>query len=170
MAKRHITIPMHEDQAELLSQLAMENGESLAAYVRGRIFARDHWEDELHAPQTSLLAAISERSRSPSSASANTVSSPANDPRLMGLLVEILLHLRSLSNPGKRRPGRKWSGWALHRSGNRCRIGSGKTGMVNECRIGKRRQIAPLSRACRHAPASLSRIKKAPSQDAVGVP
>lgn len=93
MAKRHITIPMHEDQAELLSQLAMENGESLAAYVRGRIFARDHWEDELQALQTSLLAAIGERSRSPSSASADTASSPISDPRLMGLLVEVLLHL-----------------------------------------------------------------------------
>lgn len=101
MAKRHITIPMHEDQAELLSQLAMENGESLAAYVRGRIFARDHWEDELHVLQSSLLAAIGERSRSTSSASADTASSPATDPRLMGLLVEILLHLRSLNNPGK---------------------------------------------------------------------
>ena len=101
MAKRHITIPMHEDQAELLSQLAMENGESLAAYVRGRIFARDHWEDELHALQSSLLAAIGHDLHGPSSASANTASSPTNDPRLMGLLVEILLQLRSLSNPGK---------------------------------------------------------------------
>lgn len=101
MAKRHITIPMHEDQAELLSQLAMENGESLAAYVRGRIFARDHWEDELHALQTSLLAAIGHGLHSPSSESANTVSSPNSDARLMGLLVEILLHLRGLSNPGK---------------------------------------------------------------------
>ena len=101
MAKRHITIPMHEDQAELLSQLAMENGESLAAYVRGRIFARDHWEDELHALQTSLLAAIGEATRGITRPSENPVTSMGSEPHLMGLLVEILLQLRSLSNPGK---------------------------------------------------------------------
>jgi hypothetical protein len=85
----------------LLSQLAMENGESLAAYVRGRIFARDHWEDELHALQTSLLAAIGEATRGVIRPPENPVISTGSDPRLMGLLVEILLHLRSLSNPGK---------------------------------------------------------------------
>jgi len=92
---------MHEDQAELLSQLAMENGESLAAYVRGRIFARDHWEDELHALQTSLLGAIGEATRGITRPSENPVINMGSDPRLMGLLVEILLQLRSLSNPGK---------------------------------------------------------------------
>lgn len=101
MAKRHITIPMHEDQAELLSQLAMESGESLAAYVRGRIFARNQWEDELHALQTSLLAAIGEATRGVYRATESPATHTDSDPRTMGLLVEILLHMRSLSNPGK---------------------------------------------------------------------
>jgi hypothetical protein len=101
MAKRHITIPMHEDQAELLSQLAMENGESLAAYVRGRIFARDSIEEELQALQTSLLAAIGEATRGVSRTTESPATRADSDPRTMGLLVEILLQLRSLSNPGK---------------------------------------------------------------------
>jgi len=92
---------MQDEQADMLAMMASEQGESLSAFVRGRVFARDSLEAELQALQTSLLAAIGEATRGITRPSENPVISTGSDPRMMGLLVEILLQLRSLSNPGK---------------------------------------------------------------------
>lgn len=106
MAKRHISIPVNEEQADMLSQMAMEQGESLASFVRGRIFARDRLEDEFLSLRNTLLAAIGEglRNHTPPSnttpaTAPNTSTAASESP--MGLLLEILLLLRSLTNPTK---------------------------------------------------------------------
>lgn len=109
MAKRHISIPVSDDQAEMLGQMAAEQGESLASYVRGRIFAKDSLEAEFHALQSSLLAVIGEGLRqqtnaaveAPKTASVAAPASTVMDPQMMGLLLEILLLLRTQSNPTK---------------------------------------------------------------------
>ncbi len=101
MGTRIITLRLQDEQAEMLAMMAAEQGESLSAFLRGRIFARDSIETELHTLQTSLLAAINEATRGVTRSPESTAVSAINDPRLMGLLVEIVLLLRSLSNPGK---------------------------------------------------------------------
>lgn len=101
MGTRIITLRLQDEQAEMLAMMAAEQGESLSAFLRGRIFARDSIETELHALQTSLLAAINEATsgvaRSPESAAGGAIS----DPRLMGLLVEIVMLLRGMNPPTK---------------------------------------------------------------------
>lgn len=99
MAKRHITIPMSDEQAEMLAQMAAEQGESLSAFVRGRIFARESMEAEFQALQSSLLAAISQRDERPAESSGQAPPGGGIDAKALGAIVETLLLMRTLSNP-----------------------------------------------------------------------
>lgn len=109
MAKRHITVVVSDEQAEMLAQLAFEQGESLSAYVRGRLMAKENLEAEFRALQSTLVATIHETiaktpETAPMTGQGTTGTPPAGgalDGKAMGLLVEILLHLRALSNPQK---------------------------------------------------------------------
>lgn len=101
MAKRHITILMAEEQAEMLAQMAAEAGESLAAFVRQRIFARDAIEAELQALQSTLLAAITEAVRVPRTSETTSLAEGKGDPRIVGLLMETVLLLRGMNPPTK---------------------------------------------------------------------
>ncbi|WP_045764094.1 hypothetical protein [Xanthomonas albilineans] len=102
MAKRHITIPVSDEQAEMLAQMAAEQGESLASYVRSRIFARESLEAEFQALQSSLLAALTDWMRqAPGKAEDGAKTSLTDDTEAIGMLVEMLLHMRGLSNPSK---------------------------------------------------------------------
>lgn len=104
MARRHITVVVSDEQAEMLTQMASEQGESLSAYVRGRLMAKDNLEAEFRALQTSLIATIHETARqAPTSQEASTTqpSGGGIDAKAMGMLVEMLMHLRTLGNPTK---------------------------------------------------------------------
>lgn len=104
MAKCHITIPVSEEQREMLVQLSAEQGMSLAAFCRDRIMAKENIAEELAALQSSLLAAIAEGQRS-------TVTAPAPDSGveskevstvgLMPVVAEVLLLMRSMAQPTK---------------------------------------------------------------------
>lgn len=101
MGTRIVTLRMQDDQADMLAQMAAEQGESLSAFVRGRIFARESLEAEFQALQSSLLAALSQHRPTLTESAAPAPSGGARDPRAMGAIVETLLLMRSLSNPTK---------------------------------------------------------------------
>lgn len=104
MARCHITIPVSEDQREMLVQLAEQQGQSLAAFCRDRIMARENMAEEFAALQSTLLAAIGESHRAAASAPAPAASSEAKATAPDGQLavvVEVLLLMRSMAQPTK---------------------------------------------------------------------
>lgn len=104
MARCHITIPVSEDQREMLVQLAEQQGQSLAAFCRDRIMARENMAEEFGALQSTLLAAIGESHRAAASAPAPAASSEAKATAPDGQLavvVEVLLLMRSMAQPTK---------------------------------------------------------------------
>lgn len=113
MASRHISVVVSEEQAEMLTQMAAEHGESLSSYVRGRIMAKDNLEEEFRLLQAGLIAAIhdSARAAQASTSEASTAApvttaateSGTGTPQLSGALIETLLHLRALGDPSKNR-------------------------------------------------------------------
>jgi len=97
MAKVHISIPVSEEQREILVQLAYENGQSLAAFCRERIMAKERLNEEFKALQSTLVAAISETGQQGMD-NAKHSNDAANNP---AILAEVLLLLRSLVPPQK---------------------------------------------------------------------
>ncbi|MBV6816159.1 hypothetical protein ACE15N_22470 (plasmid) [Xanthomonas campestris pv. passiflorae] len=104
MARCHITIPVSEDQREMLVQLAEQQGQSLAAFCRDRIMARENMAEEFAALQSTLLAALGEAQRAPVAA---PIQAPSSEPRAtapdgqMAVVVEVLLLMRSMAQPTK---------------------------------------------------------------------
>lgn len=104
MAKVHITVPVSEEQREMLVQLSAEQGMSLAAFCRDRIMARENMAEEFAALQSTLLAAIGEAHRATASFPTKTASSEAKATAPDGQLaavVEVLLLMRSIAQPTK---------------------------------------------------------------------
>lgn len=104
MPQRKLTIPVSSDTYDLLQQLAYEQGESLAAFCRARIMARENLSDEFSALQRTVIAAIGDAVKAP------PVSSGAVDERRAGqgdqdanfaMVAEVLLILRSMVPPQK---------------------------------------------------------------------
>lgn len=103
MAKVHITIPVSEEQREMLVQLASEQSMSLAAFCRERIMARENLHAEFQALQTSVLAAIAEAGRGQVAVtpSPQTKGEAPTTSDLAPLVAEVLLILRSMTPPSK---------------------------------------------------------------------
>ncbi|WP_238533817.1 hypothetical protein [Xanthomonas phaseoli] len=95
---------MSEDQREMLVQLAEQQGQSLAAFCRDRIMARENMAEEFAALQSTLLAALGEAQRAPVAA---PIQAPSSEPRAtapggqMAVVVEVLLLMRSMAQPTK---------------------------------------------------------------------
>lgn len=108
MGYRKLTVVVSDDQAEMLAQMAVEQGESMSAFLRGRIFARENMTEEFAALQSTLLAAIGEGLRhhqqSPQQAAAEaSASAPVTGPAagLVPMLAEVLLLMRAMAAPAK---------------------------------------------------------------------
>lgn len=101
MSYRKLTVVVSHDQAEMLAIQAAEAGESLSAFLRGRIFARDQWEEEFIGLRSTLLAAIGEGLRGVSSPALTAASAGLGDARLLGLLAETVMLLRGMNAPTK---------------------------------------------------------------------
>jgi len=97
MTKRKLTIPVSSETYDLLQQLAYENGQSLAAFCRDRIMAKERLNEEFKALQSTLVAVISETGK-PGMDNAKHNNSGADNP---AIITEVLLLLRSLVSPQK---------------------------------------------------------------------
>lgn len=104
MGYRKLTVVVSDEQAEMLAQMAVEQGDSMSAFLRGRILARENMTEEFSALQSTLLAAIGEAHRAPVSApvQAASVEAKATAPDgQLAVVVEVLLLMRSMTQPTK---------------------------------------------------------------------
>jgi len=97
MTQRKLTIPVSSETYDLLQQIAYEQGQSLAAFCRERIMAKERLNEEFKALQSTLVAAISETGQQGMD-NAKHSNDAANNP---AILAEVLLLLRSLVPPQK---------------------------------------------------------------------
>jgi len=96
MAKVHITIPVSEEQREMLVQLAAEQGVSLSAFCRNRIMERENMIDGFATLQRTLISTIHDASRQQMRSESEGSSS-----EMKAMILEVLLLLRSMVPPQK---------------------------------------------------------------------
>lgn len=104
MARHHITIPVSEEQREMLVLLAEQSGQSLAGFCRERIMAKENIAEEIGALQRTLLAAIGEAVRPPRNTPKpeTAIEHKATGQDIQtAAVVEVLLLMRSMVQPAK---------------------------------------------------------------------
>lgn len=92
---RTFSVKFPDDQAAYIEVLAAERGQSLSAFIREQVMAKDHLHHVLVQMQSGLHAAIDEGFRSSDRADKTASDSGTNT----ALLLEAVLLLRSLANP-----------------------------------------------------------------------
>jgi len=96
MTRRKLTIPVSDETYDLLQQLAYEQGQSLAAFCRDRIMAKENMAAEFGALQRTLAATIHEAVQH---RLAGTNQGDVAD--VSAMTAEVLLLLRSMVPPQK---------------------------------------------------------------------
>jgi len=100
VSQRKLTIPVSPETYDLLQQLAYEQGQSLAAFCRDRIMARERLEEAFAVLQKTLLAAIHDAVTHQQ----NSEHKGDDHASSHAMIAEILLLLRSMSTPQKMQP------------------------------------------------------------------
>lgn len=92
---RTFSIKFSDEQAAYIEVLAAEQGQTLSAFIRERVFAKDELHELLGHMQTGLHAAIWEASNQLHRTDKTTSDPDANN----ALMLEAVMLLRSLTNP-----------------------------------------------------------------------
>lgn len=105
MAQRKLTIPVSSETYDLLQQMAYEQGESLAAFCRARIMARENLTDEFASLQRTVIAAVGDAvqqlPKTTAQLPAESQKEQGGTPGSSAMVAEVLLLLRSMVPPQK---------------------------------------------------------------------